>query len=85
MKEYFRKILIFFLGFCLGMAVGGFVIYKNLYDSIPWEGEFEENTLEWSVIVSDLSVLQNRITIVHNRFKQACVEFEEMFPTLAEQ
>ena len=85
MKEYFRKILIFFLGLCMGIGIGMAIAYKNVYDEIPWYEEFEENTLEWNVIASDLIVLQNRVTVVHNRFKQAWIEFERMFPVLAEQ
>ncbi|MCK4826406.1 hypothetical protein KA005_62260 [bacterium] len=82
MKEYFRKILIFFLGFCLGMAVGGFVIYRNLYDSIPWEDEFKQNTLEWMVVASDIEYLSEKLSRSIEQFE---IELERLIPALGEQ
>lgn len=82
MKEYFRKILIFFLGFCLGMAVGGFVIYKNLYNEIPWEDEFKQNTLEWMVVASDIEYLSEKLSRSIEQFE---IELERLIPALAEQ
>ena len=85
MKKYIITALICILCFIAGMITGFAIVYKNLYDAIPWEEELQNNTLEREIIVQDMERLHKRLDAVNESFEQFWLQVESMFPALEEQ